>query len=55
MCIDYWSIIKNVKPENLVFMNESEAALKQAKAHLVFLPPHSPDFNPIENHWSKPK
>jgi transposase len=34
---------------------EAEAALKKAKARLVFLPPYSPDFNPIENYWSKLK
>jgi transposase len=34
---------------------EVEAALKKAKARLVFLPPYSPDFNPIENYWSKLK
>jgi transposase len=34
---------------------EVEAEIKKAKAHLVFLPPYSPDFNPIENYWSKLK
>lgn len=28
---------------------------KQAGARLRYLPPYSPDFNPIENMWSKIK
>jgi transposase len=35
---------------------ERVRALVEAKgAHLVYLPPYSPDFNPIENAWSKLK
>jgi transposase len=34
---------------------EIEAAIRKAKAHLIFLPPYSPDFSPIENYWSKLK
>ena len=30
-------------------------AIEQAGARLEFLPPYSPDFNPIENMWSKVK
>lgn len=30
-------------------------AIKQAGARLLYLPPYSPDFNPIENMWSKIK
>lgn len=29
--------------------------IEQAGAHLIFLPPYSPDFSPIENCWSKIK
>lgn len=29
--------------------------IEQAQAKAVFLPPYSPDFNPIENMWSKAK
>jgi transposase len=32
-----------------------EKALKKAGAMLIFLPPYSPDFSPIENFWSKVK
>jgi transposase len=30
-------------------------AVERAGCLLVYLPPHSPDFNPIENMWSKVK
>jgi transposase len=30
-------------------------AIEAAGARLLYLPPYSPDFNPIENHWSKVK
>lgn len=29
--------------------------IERAGAHLIFLPPYSPDFSPIENCWSKIK
>lgn len=34
---------------------EIEAAIAKAGASLIYLPPYSPDFNPIENFWSKLK
>jgi transposase len=30
-------------------------AIEQAGARLLYLPPYSPDFNPIENMWAKIK
>ena len=30
-------------------------AIEEAGAKLIYLPPYSPDFNPIENMWSKVK
>ena len=30
-------------------------AIEAAAARLLYLPPYSPDFNPIENMWSKIK
>ena len=30
-------------------------AIETAGARLLYLPPYSPDFNPIENMWSKVK
>ncbi len=32
-----------------------KAAIEAVGARLVYLPPYSPDFNPIENCWSKVK
>lgn len=32
-----------------------EEAITKAGAKLIYLPPYSPDFNPIENCWSKIK
>lgn len=34
---------------------EIEKAIEKAGAKLIYLPPYSPDFNPIENCWSKIK
>ena len=34
---------------------EIAQALEKAGAKLIYLPPYSPDFNPIENFWSKVK
>lgn len=34
---------------------EIEALVTQAGARLIYLPPYSPDFSPIENCWSKIK
>jgi transposase len=35
--------------------DEVEALITKAGARLVYLPPYSPDFSPIENCWSKIK
>lgn len=32
-----------------------EQALQKVGASLIYLPPYSPDFSPIENFWSKVK
>ena len=32
---------------------EIETWIKKAGAKLIYLPPYSPDFSPIENCWSK--
>jgi transposase len=34
---------------------EVRRVVEAAGAHLVYLPPYSPDFSPIENFWSKVK
>lgn len=35
--------------------NETQALIQAAQAELRFLPPYSPDLNPIEKMWSKVK
>lgn len=35
--------------------SEVERLIKEAGATLIYLPPYSPDFSPIENAWSKLK
>jgi transposase len=35
--------------------NELEKIMKEAKVHLLFLPPYSPDLNPIEKLWANMK
>lgn len=34
---------------------EIKALIQAAGANLIYLPPYSPDFSPIENCWSKIK
>lgn len=34
---------------------EVEKAIQNVGARLIYLPPYSPDFSPIENFWSKVK
>ena len=53
----------NLRPGDIVIADnlsahkdsESEALIKACGATLEFLPPYSPDLNPIENMWSKVK
>jgi transposase len=52
-----------LKPGEVVVMDncpihkieEIEGAIEARGAWVIFLPPYSPDFNPIENCWSKVK
>jgi len=52
-----------LRPEDVVVMDNLSAhkaqgvreAIEAAGARLVYLPPYSPDLNPIENMWSKVK
>ena len=53
----------NLKPGQVVFMDNINfhhqksvaKAIEEVGAKVVFLPPYSPEFNPIENMWSKIK
>ena len=52
-----------LKPGDIVIMDNLSshkgpavrAAIEAAGAHLLYLPPYSPDFNPIENAFAKLK
>jgi len=56
-------LVPSLQPNDLVIMDNLsthkvagvEAAIQQAGARLLYLPPYSPDLNPIENMWSKIK
>ena len=45
-------ILDNLSPHKMVAV---EAAIHAAGVEILFLPPYSPDFNPIEQMWSKVK
>ena len=56
-------LVPALQPEDLVIMDNLAThkvagvrqAIEAAGARLLYLPPYSPDFNPIENMWSKIK
>ena len=45
-----WVIMDNLATHKVAGVRE---AIEKAGAWLLYLPPYSPDFNPIENLWSK--
>lgn len=45
-------VMDNLQPHKAAGVRE---AIEAAGATLLYLPPYSPDFNPIENLWSKVK
>jgi transposase len=56
-------LVPTLQPKDLVILDNLATpkvagvreALEAAGARLRYLPPYSPDFNPIENLWSKVK
>jgi transposase len=56
-------VVPTLKPGDILFMDNLsahkvagiEALIQGCGAHLIYLPPYSPDFNPIEKCWSKIK
>ena len=56
-------LVPTLRPGDMVVANNLSAhkdskakeAIEAAGAQIVFLPPYSPDFNPIEKMWSKVK
>lgn len=57
------SLVPELEPGDIVIMDNLPAhksqrvaaAIERAGCSLVYLPPYSPDLNPIENMWSKVK
>jgi transposase len=56
-------VVPSLEPGDIVFMDTLPAhkvagiatLIAAGDAHLIYLPPDSPDFNPIEVAWSKVK
>ena len=56
-------LVPNLKPGDIVVMDNLSAhkspkviaAIEAAQAQVLFLPPYSPEFNPIEKVWAKLK
>ncbi|HEX9838846.1 MAG TPA: IS630 family transposase [Anaerolineales bacterium] len=56
-------VVPTLKPGDVLFMDNLSAhkvagleeLIQACGAHLIYLPPYSPDFNPIELAWSKVK
>ena len=57
------SLLPALTPGDIVIMDNVsfhkvqgiEELIRSVRAEVIFLPPYSPDFNPIENMWSKIK
>ena len=58
-----WLLVPQLRPGDTVVMDNLSShksvtvqrAIEAAGAKLMFLPPYSPDLNPIERMWSKVK
>jgi transposase len=58
-----WLLLPQLRPGDTVIMDNLsshkslavETSIESAGAKLMFLPPYSPDLNPIEKMWSKVK
>jgi transposase len=56
-------VVPTLQPGDILFMDNLSAhkvaglaeLIRSRGAHLIYLPPYSPDFNPIELAWSKVK
>jgi transposase len=56
-------VVPTLQPGDILFMDHLSAhkvagldeLIRACGAHLIYLPPYSPDFNPIELAWSKVK
>jgi len=65
-CFNYWlehHLLKELSPGQTIILDnarfhqsaKTKELIKNAQCHLLFLPPYSPDFNPIEKYWAKLK
>ena len=58
-----WILVPTLRPGDVVILDNlpahksaaARAAIEAVGAQMLFLPPYSPDFNPIENAFSKLK
>jgi len=56
-------LVPTLQPQDVVILDNlathkvagGRQAIEAGRARLLYLPPYSPDFNPIENLWSKVK
>lgn len=56
-------LVPNLRKRDIVVLDnlaahknkEALAAIREAEADVLFLPPYSPEFNPIEKAWAKLK
>jgi len=54
-------LVPNLRPGDIVAMDNlsahkhAVAAIRSAGANVLFLPPYSPEYNPIEKAWAKLK
>ena len=48
-------LVPSLKKEDLVVMDNMRSHHAKAGIHYAYLPPYSPDLNPIEKMWSKMK
>lgn len=66
LLFNYWLeqfLLPELKPGHVLIMdnaafhksNETKQLIEKAKCELLFLPPYSPDLNPIEKLWAKLK
>lgn len=65
-CFNYWlehHLLKELPTGTTIILDnasfhkstKTKELVKNAHCHLLFLPPYSPDLNPIENFWAKMK
>lgn len=62
-CFNYWlehHLLKELSPGHIIIIDnasfhksaKTRELIEKAQCRLIFLPPYSPDLNPIENRWA---